>query len=215
MFESIDLYCERVAPGFGQEPLNSITGLLFVIVGLWALIRAPHLADRVAAGALIAVGLASSAMHSWAISGLLVFDVVANQAYLIALGVVLARRVTGASFKSAVVVAVLTAAYLNFISPSPVAYVLLGRIVEPWVTLSIVLALLALLKRSQQKTAFGLAVASGLLLAGLPFRFLDAAACADWPVGTHFLWHSFNALSAAVLFRILRLPDDENPQSAT
>jgi len=48
--------------------------------------------------------------------------------------------------------------------------------------------------------AFGLAARSGLLLwaagvfaVSLTLRTVDEPLCAQWPIGTHFLWHCLNA----------------------
>src|SRR5262249_39496967 len=44
-------------------------------------------------------------------------------------------------------------------------------------------------------------VAAGLFVVSLIFRIIDLYVCARFPIGTHFLWHVFNA---AVLFTVLR-----------
>jgi hypothetical protein len=44
-------------------------------------------------------------------------------------------------------------------------------------------------------------VAAGLFVVSLIFRIVDLDICAAWPLGTHFLWHLFNA---AVLYTVLR-----------
>lgn len=35
-FTEIDLYCERIYPGFWAEPLNAITNIAFIIASFWA-----------------------------------------------------------------------------------------------------------------------------------------------------------------------------------
>jgi hypothetical protein len=46
-----------------------------------------------------------------------------------------------------------------------------------------------------------LLVAAGLFIISLIFRIADLEVCPRWPLGTHFLWHVFNA---AVLYTVLR-----------
>jgi hypothetical protein len=47
----------------------------------------------------------------------------------------------------------------------------------------------------------GILLAAGIFLLSLTFRTIDKAACASFPLGTHFLWHLLNALVLYVLLR--------------
>ena len=53
-------------------------------------------------------------------------------------------------------------------------------------------------------------VAAGVFLASLSFRSVDNAICGVLPVGTHFLWHTLNAVLLYLLARayLLNLPTD-------
>ena len=50
----------------------------------------------------------------------------------------------------------------------------------------------------------GLIVAAGLLCLSITARSLDLLWCAQWPHGTHFLWHSLNALMFVVVLESYR-----------
>ena len=54
------------------------------------------------------------------------------------------------------------------------------------------------------RSAAGLGIAFAVLLASLTLRTLDLPLCAEWQSGTHFLWHTLNAL--ALLLVIVCLP---------
>src|SRR5262249_32960285 len=51
------------------------------------------------------------------------------------------------------------------------------------------------------KAGQAMMVGAGLFVVSLTFRIVDLDVCATWPLGTHFLWHLFNA---AVLYTVLR-----------
>ena len=40
---AVDIYCERLAPGFWAEPVNALTNLSFVAAALWGALTARHL----------------------------------------------------------------------------------------------------------------------------------------------------------------------------
>lgn len=53
---------------------------------------------------------------------------------------------------------------------------------------------------------------AGVFCAALVFRTVDRGLCAQWPLGTHFLWHLLNGLVAYLAMRSLvanRLPGPE------
>ncbi|MCB1743367.1 MAG: hypothetical protein KDK91_23525, partial [Gammaproteobacteria bacterium] len=56
------------------------------------------------------------------------------------------------------------------------------------------LGLALLCRRAGHPAWRDLAIAFGLFCVSLTLRSIDMAVCERWPLGTHFLWHSFNAL---------------------
>jgi hypothetical protein len=203
-FVTIDAYCERVAPGFGAEPFNMLTGLAFLVVGVFAYRRALAPEDRHAAAALGLVGLASAMQHSFAVALTLQADVAANLLYLVLLGVLMLRRLARLGIGAALAGAMATVALAYATAQSPVPRQLLGFDVDMFALLLIVILVAALALRARDPAmAGGIARAGAVLAAGLPFRFLDGELCGDWPLGTHGLWHLFNAGSSALLLAAL------------
>ncbi len=199
----IDLYCERIGPGFGGEPFNAVTGLAFLAVGLWALVRAPRTVDRVTALALMLVGIASAAQHAWAVMPGYWADLLANQFYLVALGVLIARRLGGAALGTAIGVGAALVLWFAVTTLMPGLVMPLGRAADTYLILTVILAVSAVLMRHDPPTARGLGLAAGLMVLGLPFRILDGALCGSFPHGTHWVWHLFNAAATAVLLATL------------
>jgi hypothetical protein len=203
-FETVDAYCERMAPGFGAEPVNMLTGLAFLAVGVFAYRRAPAPEDRHAAAALGLVGLASAMQHGFALALTFQVDMAANLLYLTLLGVLMLRRLAGLGAAAALAGAMAGVALAYAAGQSPVLRQILGVGVDMFLLLLIVILAAALALRARDQSMAGrIALAGAVLAAGLPFRFLDAGLCPDWPLGTHGLWHLFNAASAALLLAAL------------
>ena len=70
----------------------------------------------------------------------------------------------------------------------------------PAATALMVIGGAALSKRADM-AGRGLLLAAAIFAVSLTFRSIDEAACATLPMGTHFLWHTLNAV---VLFVLLR-----------
>jgi hypothetical protein len=201
---SIDGYCERVLPGFGGEPFNALTGLGFLVVGLLAARRGPAGDDRRAGAALALVGVASAGQHAFAVTLTLWADVAANLLYLVLLGVLLLRRLAGAGVLVAGVAAVVAVALAYQAVQGGVLRVALGPAADLFVLLALVLTGAALLvRRAHPATSARIVAAVAILVAGLPFRFLDQSLCPAWPTGTHGLWHLMNAAASALLLAAL------------
>ncbi len=67
---------------------------------------------------------------------------------------------------------------------------------------------------SPERRAAGRAhlVAATIFAAALVFRTIDLAACAAFPIGTHFLWHLLTALTVALLLLTLAAPRARPPR---
>ena len=197
----IDLYCERVGSGLLAEPLNAVTNLFFLL----AAVQCAHLARRAArvdalllALILFAIGVGSGLFHtfatSWAqwldVSPILIFQVVYLWLYV--------RRVAGLGLTPAASFLVLFFAAI-FVSaqfpemlngslsymPAAAALILIG----------------AYHLNARHADAMTILTAGAIFLVSLTARTVDELLCANWPYGTHFIWHTLNAL---VLFMVLR-----------
>ena len=56
-----------------------------------------------------------------------------------------------------------------------------------------------LMARRDGRVAIGLLMTAGVFLASIGFRIVDGPICETLPIGTHFIWHLFNAV---VLYRL-------------
>ncbi|MHA3978897.1 hypothetical protein ACW9UR_14525 [Halovulum sp. GXIMD14794] len=197
--QAVDHYCERTAPGFGAEPLNMATGLVFAVLGLWLAFRASGSDVRATALTLILVGVSSFLWHGFGQIWASMLNLVTNMALMAALGWVALHRLGGARQGSALVGGVMLA--VIFYQAGPIlGEVLPGMSAAGGYILMILLTLLAAVAlRRFRRPAGLLAVGAALLAAGLPFRLNDAAWCGTLSTGTHFAWHLLNAAYMALL----------------
>lgn len=202
--DHVDNYCERVAPGLWGEPANALTNLAFLFAGglLFWLLSGQH--SRVPVGVWLLpvttamVGLCSLAFHVFAtrLTGLL--DTLSIIAFILIAAVVTVHLIWDVPWRSAWLVA---PGYLAFAVGLNAVLAAIGG--ERPVLGGYLPALVGLV-------GFGLAIrltapaesrrygtlllwTAALFAVSLTLRTLDGPLCGDLPVGTHFLWHCFNA----------------------
>lgn len=204
-FESVDIYCERLGPGFWAEPANALSNLAFVAAGLWFYGQAHRLqSDRwvkVLALWVVAIGIGSFLFHTFANHITELLDVVPIWSFVAVYIVFALRRMFGFS-------------WVRVLRVLAVTLVVVGVMVNLFMgnndgalngSLQYLPALIALvvfsvaLKSSQKDGAGYVVAATATFLVSLAFRTLDRDLCPSWPLGTHFLWHVFNALMLAFL----------------
>jgi hypothetical protein len=201
------IYCEtpEVITGmFPVEPANAISSGVIVVFGLAALFlvarRSPRALELYVLGALLILnGLGSILWHGLRTRWALTLDVMPALIFVLMICVVWAGRVAP-WWQAAAAGGVLVAA------PLAVRFADLGsRWPLRWGAMAFVIVAVAvwLITRtvavSRAAAVTGTAALGSAALA-LTFRSLDASACAELGLGTHFLWHIF--LSAAAFLSL-------------
>jgi Ceramidase len=199
----VDLYCERVTPSFWAEPVDAISNLAFLIAAFAAF----DLWQREGKGdgpilalivVMVAVGLGSFAFHTLATQGAMLLDVIPIGIFIYGYFLLALRRFLMLSWPAALTL------LIGFIAMSVGLASLVPREIlngsSGYFPALAALIILRWVLRSH-KTGQALLVAAGLFVVSLLFRIVDLDLCAAWPLGTHFLWHLFNA---AVLYMVLR-----------
>ncbi|WP_281018211.1 MULTISPECIES: hypothetical protein [unclassified Minwuia] len=194
MFEYIDGYCERIAPGLLGEPLNAITNLAFMFAALWLWrIARRHHRDRswmlrTLVFLLFATGVCSLIFHSFANVIGVILDTLALTLCLLAAFLFSARVWlhqgwwTAALWPVGMIVAALV---LGGIVPVDGAAYL-----GPFVTGALLAGILILRGHPAGKDV---AIGVACFVPSFFFRSIDAPVCEAFPDGTHFLWHILNA----------------------
>jgi hypothetical protein len=203
MSAPVDLYCERTDPTFWAEPVNAFTNAAFLIAALLAFLEwrrgaRPDWALLALIAVVALVGIGSFLFHTIATRGAALFDVIPIAAFiygyfLLALGRFLGLRVLPASAVLAAFVLASTA--LSWALP---AGVLNGSV--PYLPALAALVVIGRLIRRQPEGKPVL-LAAALFTVSVALRSADLLVCDAFPLGTHFLWHTLNAV---VLYLLLQ-----------
>ena len=206
-FRYIDSYCERVAPGFWDEPLNAISNGAFLLAAAAALIyiqshaTARHDRALQALAILVAIiGIGSFLFHTFATFWAMLADIIPISIFIYCyLGYAL-RRYLGAGW---VVTLGVLAAFIvgSFALDNAVpAHVLNGSVgYLPALGALIVIGVLA--AGRGHPAGRMMLIAGGIFVVSLVFRSIDNEVCTSLPMGTHFMWHCLNATLLYVLLR--------------
>ncbi len=200
----IDIYCERLDPGFWAEPLNALTNLSFILAAFfaWRLVQQKGPAgwrEYALVGLIAIIGLGSFLFHTFAAVWAQLVDVLPILFFQIVFIMVYAERVMrlNCNVKHAMLVVFLVFIYGFGQLPSEWLNGSLGY--APAFIFLIGLGLWHYFKAAREKTI--LLGAATIFAASLTFRSIDMELCADFPLGTHFMWHTLNG---AVLYLTAR-----------
>jgi Ceramidase len=199
----IDLYCERVTPSFWAEPVNALSNVAFLIAafaafGLW---QREGKGDRPILALIVvtaAVGLGSFAFHTLATRGAMLLDITPIGIFIYGYFLLALRRFLLLSWPVSLTLLISFIA-LSLGLASLVPRQVLNGSSGYFPALAALIVLGWMLRRHEAGRA--MLVAAGLFVVSVLFRIVDLDVCTVWPLGTHFLWHLFNA---AVLYTVLR-----------
>ena len=206
MFDFIDIYCERTAPGLFNEPVNAATNAAF-FVAAWLVLRSARASGRldlplkILIGLVFAIGTGSLLWHLFAQRWALITDVVPILLFIVFYVGLAMWRYFGARPAEAVALAV---AFL-FFSPGlqraaaatlPPAF---GPALGYMPALVVLLLCGGLLWLRRHPVAPWLLGSGAVFAVSLTFRALDYAVCGAFPTGTHFLWHILNGVVLGLL----------------
>lgn len=195
----LDHYCERIGVAYWAEPMNAITNGAFLLAAGLILERQRRFGwtDRplmILAVLTATVGIGSFLFHTTPTGLTLLADIVPIAVVILSFFFLAMRRFLG---RGPVVAGLATAALL-LLAPQ------LGVVMQPILGASSAYApgLVATFGVAVAVPLFGrgrmppLLVAAGAAFSvALVFRILDAPMCSTWPIGTHFLWHTFNGIA--------------------
>lgn len=195
----LDLYCERVAPGFWNEPLNALSNAAFIVAALWAWRSArlrgqirPAIAALIILAGLIGVG--SFLFHTFANHWSEYADIIPIWSF-VALYVLSAIALIGNAPPGKVARIAIIAAAIGVIvmlastgqEPSGPDRFNGSLQYAPALIALVVFAALSIWRRHPIRGwALGAAVAFAV---SLLFRTVDLQVCAAFPQGVHFIWH--------------------------
>lgn len=205
LLSQVDEYCERTDFQLLAEPLNLFSNLFFWVAALLAIreIRQRAISRKGYLWGLVLlvfmVGLGSGLFHSLATRWAKVCDVSFIGVYVVCFLWGWARHVIRISRCDSMKLMGL------FATVSAVFYLIFLKLPvngsQGYFGVAFFLFLLGLQQKIQLSGARTLTWAAWAFVASLIFRTWDEELCALWPHGTHFLWHSGNALVCYLTLR--------------
>ena len=208
----VDIYCERLGPGFWAEPLNALSNAAFLLAALWAARVARARGNRDVAVRLLVflafcIGVGSFLFHTVATAWAGVADVLPIWLFVLCYAVIATARIggltlwqAGLSVLGAIAVMALAAMALSPEGDAPSRFNGSEQYF-PALALMIVITAAALYRRSPVAGWF--AAATLTFAASLALRTFDMALCPVWPYGTHVFWHLLNGTVIALLLQAL------------
>jgi len=213
----IDIYCERVAPGFWNEPVNALTNAAFLVAAWWAWRDARRLGGATPAetgliGLAGLIGVGSFLFHTIPNGWTVLADVVPIWAFVAGYVLLAIHRMGGESPARTARVAGIAAIVLVAVfalnsgdvtaETVPAADPFNGSLQYLPAVLAFVGFIVATQLRKHPARNWILG-AGGVFVLSLTFRTVDLAACPATGIGTHFLWHLLNGLMIGLLLQAL------------
>jgi len=194
VFAQVDAYCERTDFSFWSEPVNALTNLGYILVALWFLRAMGGVPlGRVLAGLLLAIGIGSFLFHTLATGWAGLADTLPIALFILVYLYAVNRHALGwpvwaaslgvlAYFPYAAGV-VVVAERLPFFEVSNFY----------WSVPFLLFVYAAVFRHRLGPMARGFVAGGAVLSLSISVRSVDLAFCDSFPLGTHFLWHVFNA----------------------
>ncbi|MFD9737108.1 hypothetical protein [Umezawaea sp. NPDC059074] len=201
----VDTYCERLAPGLWGEPLNALSNLAFLLAAavVWFRYRPEQRSIRALVLLLVLIGLGSLSFHTAATQLTRVFDVLFIALFVFFYVVCFGHWFWGLPWQRAWWFA--PGLLLLGVVLIPVS-LLIPAGSGPYLAAGVALIGLAVALKffgppGTRHHWWAFAVAGVVFGVALTLRTVDLSACAEWPSGTHYLWHLLNAV---VLYLVTR-----------
>lgn len=206
MFQHVDIYCERTAPGLFNEPINALTNLAFILAA-WLVLRQARAEGRldtplrVLIGLVFAIGVGSGLWHTFAQRWAGAADVIPILLFIVTYVGLAMWRYFGTRGAEALAIAIgflffagglRSAAAANL---PPVMSPSFGYL--PALVALVTCGVLLMLRR--HPAGLWLLGAAAVFVVSLTFRALDQHVCDGFALGTHFLWHLLNAVVLGTL----------------
>lgn len=220
---SIDLYCERLDPGFWSEPVNALTNLSFIAAALWVLralqVRQIDRRDlRWLAWSIGLIGIYSFAFHTLGQRWAAWLDSGSIMLFLLGFAATWAQRVLGWPWSRAWLGAAIAGAFIGLGTVgllqvhavwmrTEVAWYL-----STWLTIAITAACTPRVAPNGRAMRAWMGAACAMFTLALLLRQLDQSLCPRWPLGTHFGWHLSNGLVAALAMQALMVATPPSTQ---
>ncbi len=212
--QPVDVYCERTSSAFWAEPVNAFSNIAFLIAGYLTLrLYLNQCKDRsenankdfwilLLIGLIFVVGIGSFFFHTFATLWALILDVVPIMVFsFIYLGTALKRVMRLTYLKAGIYLGLFIVLFFNLDRILPDESLNHSGTYLPYLVAIVAFAIILSFRKDPNAKTFW--IAGGLLACALLARMVDIVLCPCIPLGTHFLWHIFNAFMMYTLIKAL------------
>lgn len=203
--DQLDHYCERISPEFWSEPINAVTNAAFILAALaafwhWRRKTPDDWPALFLIGVVLATGIGSFLFHTFATRWAMLSDVIPIAVFIHIYLLIALNRFLRLNWilSIAIVVCFFIASPIVAAAGAP----LVGSSAGYLPALLAIFAVGGLFYRDNKPLGRLVLIIGIVFIVSLTFRTLDEPLCSQWALGTHFLWHIFNAI---VLFGLLRV----------
>lgn len=201
------IYCERTgSTEFFAEPLNVLSNIAFILAGfgIYKLLKAKRIQKIEYKAALILIlliAIGSFLFHAIPNSYTVILDAVPAILSFALITFIFLSKLIGNRIL-ALLIAVLLIPTRFFIS-SFASTDITSSLIRNSINASVFLLIILWIFSKYGRVAFeGLGILTVYLLA-IIMRIIDLQVCPAFPIGTHFLWHFFNALAVYLTVKFL------------
>lgn len=206
-FAPINAYCERIGPGYWDEPVNAVTNAAFLIAAfvMWLRVRGQGLPLAMAMVVVLAViGVGSYLFHTHANRLTALMDTTPIALFILLYVFAATRDYIGLPWWGAALATLGFIPYSMALTPVFRSLPFFEVSAFYWPVPLLIAIYAAILWRSAPATARGLALGAAILAASLTFRSIDQILCDVFPLGTHFMWHVLNGLMLGWMIEVYR-----------
>lgn len=203
----LPILCERGSSmDFFAEPLNAISNIAFILAGfgIYNLLRKNRIQRVEYKAVLVLILLVGSGSFLWHATGnsyALVLNMIPAVLSFVLITYIFLSKLIGSKLL-ALLLALLLFPIRFFIS-SFAPTDIISSLIRNLINATVFLVMIVWAFKKYGRVAFeGLSVLTVYLLA-ITMRIIDLQVCPTFYVGTHFLWHIFNALAVYLAVRFL------------
>lgn len=202
----IPIYCERGNLEGLAEPLNAISNIAFILAsfGIYKLLtkyRIQKIEYKVVLILILSIGVGSFLWHATRHSYTLLLDVVPVSLSFAAITYIFLAKLIGNKLLALLLALLLIPGrfFISSFAPTDITSSLIRNLINATVFLVIIVWTF---KKYGIVALEGFGILAVYLIA-ITMRSIDLQICPTFPVGTHFLWHIFNAFAVYLAVRFL------------
>jgi hypothetical protein len=199
--QAVDIYCERIDASLWSEPINALTNLGFILIGLYLFLRTEDFFEKALCINLVLIGVGSFLFHTFAQRWSGLADVIPIFSFIVLATYGVFSRYWNLTFLWSIISTILVLITTITITRLGVEYVKISLNGSENYLFALLILLISgfSIKFICPHSSTLLLAASCVFMVSLMFRSMDESLCRLIPIGTHFVWHLLNAVTLGLI----------------